>query len=89
MMINPNDSNVAMLDRVAQLLGPDICDTIAFVGGAAAGLLITDLAMPAIRRTDDVEQLRFQFLLGFYTLPHLLSTLWRFLRLVLLIHLSN
>ncbi len=55
MMINPNDPNVAMLDRVAQLLGTDLCNTIVFVGGAAAGLLITDLAMPAIRRTDDVD----------------------------------
>jgi hypothetical protein len=36
-------------------LGPELCAQFVFVGGAAAGLLITDLAMPAIRRTDDVD----------------------------------
>ena len=30
-------------------------DGVVFVGGAAAGLLITDLAAPTIRRTDDVD----------------------------------
>ena len=52
---NPNDPNIAMLDRVAQRLGATLCEGLVFVGGAAAGLLITDLALPAIRRTDDVD----------------------------------
>ncbi len=52
---NPNDPNLAMLDLVAQRLGPDLCQNMVFVGGAAAGLLITDLALPSIRRTDDVD----------------------------------
>lgn len=54
-VFNPNDPNVAMLERVALCLGPELCSQLVFVGGAAAGLLITDLAMPAIRRTDDVD----------------------------------
>ncbi len=52
---NPNDPNIVMLDRVAQRLGLELCEGMVFVGGAAAGLLITDLALPAIRRTDDVD----------------------------------
>ncbi len=54
-VFNPNDPNVAMLEQVARNLGPELCSQFVFVGGAAAGLLITDLAMPAIRRTDDVD----------------------------------
>lgn len=54
-VFNPNDPNVAMLEKVARSLGPELCTQFVFVGGAAAGLLITDLAMPAIRRTDDVD----------------------------------
>lgn len=55
--LNPRDPNIAMLDRVAALLGPVLCARMVFVGGAAAGLLITDMAMPSIRRTDDVDVL--------------------------------
>lgn len=54
-VFNPNDPNVAMLECVARSLGPELCAQFVFVGGAAAGLLITDLAMPTIRRTDDVD----------------------------------
>lgn len=54
-VFNPNDPNVVMLEQVARSLGPELCSQFVFVGGAAAGLLITDLAMPAIRRTDDVD----------------------------------
>ncbi len=54
-VFNPNDPNVVMLERVARSLGPELCSQFVFVGGAAAGLLITDLALPAIRRTDDVD----------------------------------
>lgn len=52
---NPNDPNIVMLDRVARYLGSELCESMVFVGGAAAGLLITDLALPRIRRTDDVD----------------------------------
>ncbi len=53
--LNPNDPNVAMIERVAQRLGSELCKGLVFVGGAAAGLLITDMALPGIRRTDDVD----------------------------------
>ena len=53
--LNPNDPNVAMIERVAQRLGSELCKGLVFVGGAPAGLLITDMALPGIRRTDDVD----------------------------------
>lgn len=53
--LNPNDPNVAMLELVARRLGAGLCDRFAFVGGAVAGLLITDPAHPAIRPTEDVD----------------------------------
>lgn len=53
--LNPNDPNVLMLELVASRLGPQLCHQFAFVGGAVAGLLITDPANPAIRPTEDVD----------------------------------
>jgi predicted nucleotidyltransferase len=53
--VNPNDPNAQMLDIVAKRLGSDLCDRLVFVGGAVAGLLITDPAQPAIRPTEDVD----------------------------------
>ena len=55
--MNPNDPNVQMLDVVAQRLGDDLCSRLVFVGGAVAGLLITDPAQPSIRPTEDVDLL--------------------------------
>lgn len=49
--MNPNDPNVMMLEIVAARLGPALRERLVFVGGAVAGLLITDPAMPAIRPT--------------------------------------
>jgi len=53
--MNPNDPNVMMLEIVAARLGPALRERLVFVGGAVAGLLITDPAMPAIRSTEDVD----------------------------------
>jgi hypothetical protein len=53
--MNANDPNVVMLEVVAERLGEDLRDELVFVGDAAAGLLITDPAMPAIRPTEDVD----------------------------------
>lgn len=53
--MNPNDPNAQMLDIVAERLGSDLCDRLVFVGGAVAGLLVTDPAQPAIRPTEDVD----------------------------------
>lgn len=53
--MNPNDVNVQMLEIVAQHLGAELLERMVFVGGAVAGLLITDPAMPSIRPTEDVD----------------------------------
>lgn len=53
--MNANDPNVALLEIVAEHLGDELREELVFVGGAVAGLLITDPAMPAIRPTDDVD----------------------------------
>ncbi|TAG26755.1 MAG: hypothetical protein EAZ37_07950 [Burkholderiales bacterium] len=53
--LNPNDPNVAMLELVALRLGAELGERFTFVGGAVAGLLITDPANPAIRPTEDVD----------------------------------
>jgi len=52
--MNPNDPNVAMVEAVAARLGA-LRRRMVFVGGCAAGLLITDPALPAIRVTEDVD----------------------------------
>lgn len=52
--MNPNDPNVVLLELVAQRLG-DLRQEFVFVGGAVAGMLITDPAQPAIRPTEDVD----------------------------------
>jgi predicted nucleotidyltransferase len=53
--MNANDPNIALLEIVAEHLGDALCQEIVFVGGAIAGLLITDPAMPSIRPTEDVD----------------------------------
>jgi hypothetical protein len=53
--MNPNDPNVVLLELVAESLGERLRDNFVFVGGAVAGLLITDPALPAIRPTEDVD----------------------------------
>jgi hypothetical protein len=53
--VNANDPNVALLEVVAAQLGEALGQQLVFVGGAVAGLLITDPAMPPIRSTQDVD----------------------------------
>lgn len=55
--MNANDPNVAMLEIVAERLGDALREEMVFVGGAVAGLLITDPAMPPLRPTDDVDMI--------------------------------
>jgi len=52
--VNPNDPNVVMVELVAARLGA-LRERMVFVGGCAAGLLVTDPALPAIRATEDVD----------------------------------
>ena len=53
--MNPNDPNVSLLERAAELLGEALLEQLVFIGGAVAGVLITDPAMPEIRPTQDVD----------------------------------
>ncbi len=53
--MNPNDPNVSLLERAAEHLGDALLEQLVFVGGAVAGVLITDPAMPDIRPTQDVD----------------------------------
>ena len=48
--MNPNDPNVVLLERAAEQLGEALLEQLVFVGGAVAGVLVTDPAMPEIRR---------------------------------------
>ncbi len=50
-MSNPN---LAILELVASALGP-VCDDVVFVGGCAAGLLLTQVRPDSIRITEDVD----------------------------------
>lgn len=50
------DPNLAMVERVAQALGP-LREQLVFVGGCAAGLLLTDPAAALARVTYDVDLL--------------------------------
>jgi hypothetical protein len=52
--MNADDPNIPLLDSVAQALGP-LCQRFVFVGGCAAGLLVTDSAAPPARVTRDVD----------------------------------
>lgn len=49
-----NDPNLAMVQQVADGLGA-LLDDVVFVGGCAAGLLITDPGAPPARETRDVD----------------------------------
>jgi hypothetical protein len=53
--MNPNDPNLSLLERAAEQLGAVLLEQLVFVGGAVAGVLITDPAMPEIRPTQDVD----------------------------------
>ena len=53
-MPRAQDPNLAMLSIVAERLGP-LLPKVAFLGGCAAGLLITDEAAAPVRATRDVD----------------------------------
>jgi hypothetical protein len=56
--MNPNDPNASLLERAADQLGEALLEQLVFVGGAVAGVLITDQAMPESRPTQDVANAR-------------------------------
>jgi len=49
-----NNPNLAILELVAQALGP-VCESVIFVGGCATGLLLTQERPDRIRVTEDVD----------------------------------
>lgn len=55
-MTEAKDANLAMLVHVAKRLGP-LLDKVVFAGGCAAGLLVTDEAVPDVRATVDVDMI--------------------------------
>lgn len=52
--MRPDDPNYEYLLLIADALG-DLCDSVVFVGGSTAGLLLTDPAAEGIRATKDVD----------------------------------
>lgn len=55
--MNQHDPNIVMIEIVAKHLGDALLEEMVFVGGAVAGLLVTDPAQPAIRPTEDVDMI--------------------------------
>lgn len=53
-MVKERNPNIEMLEVVVACLGP-LIDDVVFLGGCAAGLLITDVAAPPVRATRDVD----------------------------------
>lgn len=49
-----HDPNIAMVELIATALG-DLTQDLVFVGGCAAGLMVTDPGRAAIRATTDVD----------------------------------
>lgn len=54
MSLNPRDPNLAQVELIAQVLGA-LREELVFVGGCAAGLLMSDPAATAARVTYDVD----------------------------------
>jgi predicted nucleotidyltransferase len=52
--MNSANPNLPLLESVVRALGP-LCEQLVFVGGCAAGLLITESAAPPVRATKDVD----------------------------------
>jgi len=53
-MHRERNPNLEILERVVHQLGP-LVDEMVFLGGCATGLLLTDIAAPPIRATQDVD----------------------------------
>ncbi|MFN0185450.1 MAG: hypothetical protein ACKVQR_16685 [Aquabacterium sp.] len=52
-----DDPNLPQLRQVAQALGP-LCEQMVFLGGAVAGLLVTDLLAETVRAGLVMERLK-------------------------------
>jgi hypothetical protein len=72
-MPREQNPNRLILEMVVKRLGP-LADDMVFLGGCATGLLLTDVAAPPIRATQDVDVITEVPSLGDY---HRLSELLR------------
>jgi hypothetical protein len=72
-MHREQNPNLLILEMVVKRLGP-LADDMVFLGGCATGLLLTDVAAPPIRATQDVDVITEVPSLGDY---HRLSELLR------------
>ena len=52
--MRPDDPNLPQLRRIAEALG-ELREQVVFVGGAVAGLLVTDPLADSVRATRDVD----------------------------------
>jgi predicted nucleotidyltransferase len=52
--LNPADPNLALLELIAEALGP-LRERFVFVGGCTTGMLVTDIAAAPVRVTRDVD----------------------------------
>ena len=52
--MNPADPNLALLELIAEALGP-LRERLVFVGGCTTGMLVTDIAAAPVRATRDVD----------------------------------
>jgi hypothetical protein len=50
--------NLEILETAVELLD-ELIDKLVFLGGCATGLLLTDMAAPPIRATQDVDETDF------------------------------
>lgn len=70
--MRPDDPNLPILLLIADALG-DLREDVVFVGGCAAGLLLTDPAAESIRPTRDVDAIvEAASLAGFYRIEAML-----------------
>lgn len=63
-------SSLMLVESVAEHLGPELREDVAFLGGATIELLLTDPAVAEVRATKDVDVItagrsRVSFLVGF------------------------
>jgi hypothetical protein len=68
------DPNLPQLRRIAQALG-DLREQVVFVGGAVAGLLVTDPLADGVRATRDVDAVVNADWLGFHRIEERVAQL--------------
>lgn len=67
-----NDPNLPHLCLIAEALG-DLCESLVFVGGSVAGLLVTDPLADSVRATHDVDAVIAAEMAAYYHFEEALS----------------